>query len=138
MSTVGTVTTSPNPLKKSVVTSVTSPVHGGSRMSETRKSERVAKIRASCDASGDKRRDPPPPPRSEERQTSRPPLDSPPVVDTRRVDLQLRGTERALDDARGELDRLRGQLLASRREAEVLRMTLAQVRALVSRDSSTP
>ena len=107
-------------------------------MNETRKSERAANIRASCDASGDKRRDPPPPPRSEERKTSRPPLDSPPVVDTRRVDLQIRGAERALDDARGELDRLRGQLLASRREAEVLRMTLAQVRALVSRDSSIP
>ena len=107
-------------------------------MNETRKSERVAKIRASWGGKLGKWRDPPPHPRSEERQTSRPPLDSLPVVDTRRVDLQLRGTERALDDARGELDRLRGQLLASRREAEVLRMTLAQVRALVSRDSSTP
>ena len=107
-------------------------------MNETRKSERAANIRASCGGKLGKVRDPPPPPRKNFEQTSRPPLDSLPVVDTRRVDLQLRGTERALEGARGELDRLRGQLLASRREAEVLRMTLAQVRALVSRDNSTP
>ena len=137
MSTVGTVTTSPNPLEKSVVRSVTSPVHGGSRMKETRKSERAAKIRASWGGKLGKWRNLPPPAPKNFEQTSRPPLDSTVEIDTRRVDLQLRGTERALADARGELDRLWGQLLASRREAEVLRMTLAQVRTLVSRDYST-
>jgi hypothetical protein len=134
----GTVGTSPNLLRKSVDKAVTPRVHRGWQMSDTRKSEDATKIRASWSGKLGKWRDPPPPARSEEAKTSRPPFDSSPAGDTRRVDLQLRGTERALDDARDEIDRLRGQLLASRREAEALRMTLAQAMTLVSRDSSTP
>lgn len=52
-------------------------------------------------------------------------------IDTRRVDLQLKGTERALDDAMDRIDSLQKTLLESRREAENLRMKLARVRMIV-------
>ena len=52
-------------------------------------------------------------------------------IDTRRVDLQLKGTERALDDAMDRIDSLQKTLLESRREAENLRMKLSRVRMIV-------
>ena len=51
--------------------------------------------------------------------------------DTRDVGLQLAGTERALQATVGANKRLRGELAASRGEAEGLRMTLASIRALL-------
>ena len=52
-------------------------------------------------------------------------------IDTRRVDLQLKGTERALDDAVEKIGRLQKTLIESRLEAENLRMKLSRVRMIV-------
>jgi len=51
--------------------------------------------------------------------------------DSREVGLQLAGTERALAGILEDRDRLLAELAASRREAEGIRMTLAQIRALL-------
>ena len=106
-------------------------------MSAAGKSEGDPNVRPSWGGKLGKGLDPPPPARSEEEKTSRPSPSSTADIDTRRVDLQLRGTELALAATKEEIHRLRGQLVTSRREAEGLRMTLAQVRDLVSRGGST-
>jgi len=106
-------------------------------MGQNDQSKGGTKIRPSWGGNCGKRSDPPPTPRSEERQTSRPTLDLPPVGDTRRVDLQLRGAELALTEALATIDRLREALRVSRQDAERLRMTLAQVRDALSDEDST-
>jgi hypothetical protein len=103
-------------------------------MSKARKSEGETKIRASWGGKLGKWRDPPPPPRSSGRQTSRPPLDSAAVA----PDAQFAGTEQALGDAISTIHRLKAELLVARRDAEGLRLALAQIRVPVNRDRSTP
>ena len=103
-------------------------------MSKARKSEGATKIRASWGGKLGKWRNLPPPAPKNFEQTSRPPLDSAAGA----PDAQFAGTEQALGDAISAIHRLKAELLVARRAAEGLRLALAQIRALVNRDRSTP
>ena len=106
-------------------------------MDEIPKSEGNTRIRPSWGGNCGKRSDPPPTARKKLEQTSSTNLDLPPGRDSRSLDRQLLGTERALNLARAEINRLHVALSTSRREVETLRMRLRQIQDLLTLDDST-